>query len=117
VPNLYVLPCGAIPPNPAELILSHRFEEMLSVLKEYFDFIIFDSPPLTNVSDGRILASHADSVILVIKAFSTAKQLVQRAIEGIAFSRAHVAGVVLNDLDIKQHSPYSHKNYYSGYAY
>src|SRR5438093_13779034 len=57
VPNLFVIPCGAVPPNPGELIVSNRFKQFLETLTEYFVYIIIDSQPVANESDARFLAS------------------------------------------------------------
>jgi len=115
VPNLYVLPCGIVPPNPGELILSSRFDQLLQVLHQYFDYVVIDSPPLTNVSDARILAAKTDATILVVKAFSTSRHLVKRAIDHLRQSRARNIGVILNDLNVRSRNSYY--SYYSGRYY
>ncbi len=116
IENLFVIPCGVIPPNPAELILSARFKDIMKALAAEFDYVIVDSPPLSNVSDGRILASSCDVGVLVVKAFSTSRHLANRALEHLAEAQVRVAGVVLNDLDLRLRSVYS--AYYSkGYSY
>ena len=120
VPNLFVVPCGAVPPNPAELILSDRLRRMIEALSQYFDFVILDSPPLLNVSDARILSTACEASILVVKAFSTSRHLVKRALEDISGSTARLAGTVLNDIDVRSNSgyyPYSSTySYYSRYT-
>ncbi|MCI0664477.1 MAG: polysaccharide biosynthesis tyrosine autokinase, partial [Acidobacteria bacterium] len=68
VPNLSVLPCGPIPPNPAELISSERMKEALRILSAKYDHILIDSPPLINVTDPVILSTMVDGVILVVHA-------------------------------------------------
>jgi polysaccharide biosynthesis transport protein len=115
VPNLYVIPCGIIPPNPAELILSNRFQRLIPVLSEYFDFVVIDSPPLVNVSDARIVACASDCAILVLKAFATSRHQAKKALDHLAEARTRIAGIVLNDLDVRSRSGYG---YYSGnYVY
>jgi capsular exopolysaccharide synthesis family protein len=121
VPNLFVVPCGAIPPNPAELILSNRLRRMIEALGQYFDFVILDSPPLLNVSDARILSTACEASILVVKAFSTSRHLVKRAVDDISTSTARLAGTVLNDIDIRSSSGYypydsGKYSYYTGYS-
>jgi len=115
VANLFVLPCGVIPPNPSELILSSRFNQLIQVLRQYFDYVVVDSPPLTNVSDARILASNTDATILVIKAFSTSRHLAKRAADHLNASHARTVGVILNDLDV--HARTGYYSYYSGRYY
>ena len=113
VPNLYVMPCGAIPPNPSELLMSTRFRQMLKTLHGYFDYIVIDSPPLNNVSDARIIATSVDGVVFVTKALVTARNLAIRAIEHLDESKGRVLGVVLNDYDLHRMSSYYYL-YYSG---
>lgn len=115
VPNLFVLPCGVIPPNPGELILSSRFNQLIQVLRQYFDYVVLDSPPLTNVSDARILAGKTDATIVVVKAFSTSRHLARRAVDQLRQSRAGNIGVILNDLNVHSRSKYY--SYYSGRYY
>ena len=116
VPNLFVLPCGIIPPNPGELILSSRFTQLLQVLRQYFDYVVIDSPPVANVSDARVLASSADAAILVVKAFSTSRHLAKRASDLLMQSRIRNVGVVLNDLDVHARTGY-YSNYSGRYYY
>jgi capsular exopolysaccharide synthesis family protein len=120
VSNLRVIPCGVTPPNPGELILSDGFRKMLEVLREYFDYVVLDSPPVGNVSDARILSVSADSAILVIKAFTTSRHHASEAAAHLRSAHAHVGGVVLNDVDVRRRSYYSgysyYRTYYSGYG-
>jgi capsular exopolysaccharide synthesis family protein len=114
VPNLFVIPCGPIPPNPQELIVANRFRELTRILPQYFDYIILDSPPISNVSDARILASMCDTTILVIKAVSTTRHQGRSAVDHLRESHAHLAGVVLNDIDMRAAGSYYS---YSKYSY
>jgi succinoglycan biosynthesis transport protein ExoP len=120
IPGLLVIPCGVTPPNPGELVLSAGFRRMIDVLREYFDYVVMDSPPVGNVSDARILAASMDSTILVVKAFSTSRQHAQHAIAHLRDARARLGGVVLNDVDVRRRSYYSgysyYRTYYSSYA-
>jgi len=111
IPGLLVLPCGVTPPNPGELVLSAGFRRMIEALREYFDYIVLDSPPVGNVSDARILAAAADSTILVVKALSTSRHHAREAVAHLTNTRARIGGVVLNDVDVRRRS------YYSGYSY
>jgi succinoglycan biosynthesis transport protein ExoP len=116
VPNLFVLPCGIIPPNPGELILSSRFTQLLQVLRQYFDYVVIDSPPVASVSDARVLASSADAVVLVVKAFSTSRDLAKRAVDLLTHSRVRNLSVILNDLDVHARTGY-YSNYSGRYYY
>jgi succinoglycan biosynthesis transport protein ExoP len=120
VPGLMVIPCGVTPPNPGELILSNGFKRMIEAVREYFDYVVLDSPPVGNVSDARILATTADSTILVVKAFATARHHAHDSVAHLTNAHARIAGVVLNDIDVRRRSYSSgysyYRTYYSGYA-
>jgi polysaccharide biosynthesis transport protein len=116
VPNLFIIPCGLIPPNPVELIASTRFRQFLELLPQYFDYVIVDSPPISSVSDARPLSSMCDATIVVIKAFSTSRHHASSAAEHLRQSHAHIVGVVLNDLDVRTDGSY-YSYYNSKYAY
>jgi capsular exopolysaccharide synthesis family protein len=120
IPGLLVIPCGVTPPNPGELVLSEGFRKMIDTLREYFDYVVLDSPPIGNVSDARILSVGADSTILVVKAFSTTRHHAHEAVAYLKNARARIGGVVLNDVDVRRKSyyaGYSHYRTYSGYGY
>jgi capsular exopolysaccharide synthesis family protein len=113
VPNLYLLPCGALPPNPSELLMSRRFREVLARLREEFDYVVFDSPPVGSVSDARILAHFVDCTVLVIRSGSTSRHLARNVLEQLGHSGSRTAGVILNDVDFRSGGRYYG---YSGYA-
>jgi len=113
VPNLFVIPCGVIPPNPAELLMSTRFRRMLAALREYFDFVVIDSPPIAHVSDARIVSRLSDSTVLVVRAGNTPRHSVAHALGGLVDSHCRVTGVVLNDIDMRAKG---YDSYYSGYS-
>ncbi len=117
VPNLSVLPCGPIPPNPAELISSERMKEVLSILSEKYDHILIDSPPLTNVTDPVILSTMVDGVILVVQAGRSTREIVRRARHELSSVGAKIFGVVLNNLDIKREGYGSYLSTYGQYGY
>jgi capsular exopolysaccharide synthesis family protein len=114
VPNLFVIPCGVIPPNPAELLMSTRFQRMLTSLREYFDYVVIDSPPVSHVSDARILGRQTDATLLVVKAGSTPRHIAEHAAGNLADAHGRVAGVVLNDVDMRVKGYDSY--YYAGYS-
>ena len=100
VPNLFVLPCGPIPPNPAELLHTQAFAELLKAAGEKFDRIILDSPPLNAVSDSAVLATQTDGVVLVLRAGKTNREAARRALRSLADVQAQMYGAILNDLDV-----------------
>jgi len=118
IPNLSMLPCGPIPPNPAELVSSERMKEMLRVLSQLYDHIIIDSPPLINVTDPVILSTMVDGTILVVQASRGTRDMLRRSRQELAGVGAKVFGVVLNNVDIKRdgYDEYYYYRYYSNYG-
>lgn len=111
VDNLKLMPCGKIPDNPAELFTSEKFPQMLEELKQNFDVIIIDSPPVTVVTDALIIAQHVHGVIVVARANKTPLPHLIRTRELLEGVSAPILGTVLNDIS-------SHANgYYGGYYY
>jgi len=119
VPNVFVLPCGPIPPNPPELVSSKAMRQLLSDAREKFDFVLLDSPPLLMVSDGRILASQADGVILVAHGAQTPRGAVNQAKMHLLQVNAHVIGVALNNMDLSGigYGKYYYHGHYGTYGY
>ena len=93
-PELYVLPVSHEATNPTEMLSSERFAEAISELRDYFDFILIDSPPVLPFADSRLLSNHSDAVILVIRAEKAPYETVEKAVEILPSGR--VLGVVLN---------------------
>ena len=120
IPNLYVLPSGHIPPNPAELLGSTRYLEALDELRQQFDWIIIDAPPVMAVTDAAILSNSATGVVFVVGAEMTSKRNAISAVEHLAQARAKFIGAVLNRVDLKRHSyyyaPYYRKDYTQAYT-
>jgi polysaccharide biosynthesis transport protein len=113
IPNLFVLPCGPLPPNPAEILMTHRFEAVLAELSKRFDRIILDSPPLQVVTDAVVLSKQTDGVILVVHAGKTLREDIKRASRQIKSVGGKIFGVIVNAIEPDQRSGY----YYSYYGY
>lgn len=111
VPGLDILTSGPIPPNPAELLGSKAMSNIIEQLKERYDQIIFDSPPVLAVADAQILSTYMDGVILVIHAGNTSRDLVIRAKQQLDTVQARVIGVVLNNKKLEHEHEYYY--YYS----
>jgi capsular exopolysaccharide synthesis family protein len=118
IANLSLLPCGPIPPNPAELIISDRMKDMLRELADRYDHILVDSPPLINVTDPVILSTMVDGVILVVHGGKSTRDIVRRARQELTNVGAKIFGVVLNNVDLKRegYDYYYYNRYYSGYT-
>ena len=118
VANLSVIPCGPIPPNPAEILSSPLAGELLRKLRAEFDYVLVDSPPLLSVADSRILATLTDAAVLVARAFETPYDIVRRARALLYSADSRILGVALNGVDIRQDA-YSgvHAAYRQGLGY
>lgn len=117
VPNLFVLPCGPLPPNPSEILMSHKFESVLAELGQRFDRIILDSPPLGAVTDAVVLSKQADGVVLVVRAGKTLRDEVKRSVRSIRGVGGQVVGVILNQLDTHDRRYGYYRYGYGGYGY
>ncbi len=118
VPNLSVLPCGPIPPNPAELIHSQKFKEVIDKISQHYDRIVFDSPPVIAVTDSLILGNLVDGVVMVIKSAQTTREVVLRAKNQLTGVNVNIFGAILNDLDLgSKKYGYYYYYYYRRYGY
>lgn len=102
VKGLDCLIAGPEPPNPSELLSSERMEALVKDAMSDYNFVLVDSPPLLNVTDGRIVATVVEAAILVVKGGATSREHVQRAQGCVGNLGARVIGVVLNGIDLRQ---------------
>ncbi|AKT37546.1 capsular polysaccharide biosynthesis protein [Chondromyces crocatus] len=112
VPNLWVLPAGPLPPNPAELFHSARFRMLLDQLSARFDRVIIDSPPVVAVTDAAILSTLSEGTVLVARAFKTQRELARHGVKSLLDVGGTAAGVVLNAVDLDRQE-YRYYHYYS----
>jgi capsular exopolysaccharide synthesis family protein len=115
VENLSVIPCGPIPPNPAEILSSPMAGELFQRLRSQFEYVLVDSPPLLSVADSRILSTLTDAVVLVVRAYETSYDVVRRARALLYGAGARVLGVALNNVDFRRDG-YGY-DYYRRYGY
>lgn len=116
VANLDVIPSGPIPPNPSELLGSNHMEQLIKTLRQRYDRIIIDSPPITAVTDATVLARIADGVVLVIRFGDTSRDMVQNGLEQLKGVNATILGAVLNAVDVGRDSYYYYQYYYYYYG-
>ncbi len=116
LPNLFVLPAGTPPPNPAELLASANMRDVLAKLCDQYDHIVLDTPPALSVTDAVVLSPRADAVILVIRSGKTTKQALRRARDILAQVNAKVVGVLLNAVDLSSPDYYYYYEYQGKYA-
>ncbi len=117
VDNLDLLVSGPVPPNPAELLGSGRMTGLLKSLRESFDYVIIDSPPVSAVTDAVILAKFVDGVVLVARAHDKPRKMIAMSLEKLSSVGGNVLGVVLNHVDVREdtcHYRYAGYGYYYG---
>ena len=113
VKNLDILKAGKIPPNPSEILQSKKMRNFMEVIKEYYDYIFIDSPPVGIVADASILAQYADGTILLVAANEAdieATKIAKERLEGV---NANILGAILNKFEADSKS-YGYYNYYYG---
>lgn len=110
--NLYLLPSGTIPPSPAEMLSSNRMKSFIEEMKNKFDCIIIDSPPVIAVTDAQILATLADGVLLVASSGEVEREALNRAKDLLIRVKANILGVVLNKVELKGRRGYGYYYYY-----
>ena len=113
--NLHVLTSGQIPPNPAELFASKQMDNLLSYVKEYFDYVVIDTPPVNVVSDAVILAEKITGYVFVVQSGKNHFYELSYALDTLKQMNGNVVGFVLNDITGKGSSHYG--SYRSRYAY
>ncbi|MDR3068765.1 MAG: polysaccharide biosynthesis tyrosine autokinase, partial [Cellulomonas sp.] len=95
-PNLAVLASGAVPPNPAELLASRAFEDLVALVRQHFEVVIVDSPPLLPVADAIALSRVATGVVLVVDTTKTRRAQLVQSVEAVRLGGGRVIGAVLN---------------------
>ncbi len=113
--NLFVLPAGTPPPNPAELLASSNMRDLLNDLREKYDHIIIDTPPTLSVTDAVVLSQRVDAIILVIRSSKTTKQALRRSRDILMQVNARITGVLLNAVDLTSPDYYYYYEYQGKY--
>lgn len=117
VPNLSVITCGLIPPNPSEMLGSHSMETFCKSVRERFDTVIFDTPPAGAVTDAVVLSGIVNGVIYIIKSGAVTKEAARRAVLQLNGGKSEVLGVVMNSVDVSRGSYYHYYSHYYKYGY
>jgi succinoglycan biosynthesis transport protein ExoP len=116
--KLNLLTSGPIPPNPAELLGSEQMANLMRILQKHFTHVVVDSPPITSFTDGVLIASMVDGVILVVHSGKSSRQVVRRARQMLMDVGAKIFGVVLNNVNLRsQDNYYYYQSYYSRDSY
>jgi succinoglycan biosynthesis transport protein ExoP len=116
IPNLAAIPTGPLPPNPADLLSSHKLTEAIAELRTKFKFIVIDSPPIMAATDAVILSVQTDGVLLVVRSGETPKEAFTRTRDLLMSVKCHILGVVLNAVDSGAPDYYYSYRYYP-YSY
>lgn len=114
--NLTIIPSGDIPPNPSELISSKKTQTLFNKLKEEFDVIVIDTPPMGIVSDPFLLARYTDTLIFLVRQNHSIKKIVEQTLRNISEEGIENVGILLNDLNMKKGYGYGY-NYHYNYGY
>lgn len=115
VKNIDLIPTGPTPPNPIELLASHNNERVIGELRQHYDIIILDCPPVLGISDTSIMTKFSDANILVVSSGETPIELVERAKKTFETANSKIDGVIINKASVKGSSYYSYyaNDYYS----
>ncbi len=115
--GLYVLTCGPVPPNPAELLGSDQMRRLLQYLEANFTHVIIDSPPVASFTDGVLLGCLVDGVLLVVYAGKSSREIARRGRQVLLDVGAKIIGVVLNKAQLRPHDYYYYQSYYGSSYY
>jgi len=117
IDNLYLMPCGTLPPNPSELLGSKAMQNCIAELREKFDIVLFDSPPVMAVTDAAVLSSEVDGLILVVKSGQTDRNAVARSYEILKNIPNNILGALLNVVNVEGVYGSYYYYYYHYYYY
>lgn len=115
--NLEILKTSTIPADPLELLSPASLSRVMNTLRKTYDRIIIDSPPVLPLSDPSVLATHADSIVYVVKFDSTNNQHIKAGLQQLRRQRAPLSGIVLNQVDTRKAEKYGDHDYGNYYEY
>ncbi|HLE63991.1 MAG TPA: polysaccharide biosynthesis tyrosine autokinase, partial [Pyrinomonadaceae bacterium] len=115
--GLHVIPAGMAPPNPAELLGSHQMRRLIVTLESKFKYVVIDSPPVASFTDGVLLSTMADGVLLVVHGGKTSREIAKRARQHLQDVGARIFGVVLNRVDTHSADYYDYYHTYHADGY
>ncbi len=115
IDNLSIVPAGQLPNDSVGILNSQRMTDLIAKLKQQYDLVFFDSPPILGVSDGSVLASEVDMTIMVVQHRRFPRAMLQRVKQAVLGVGGRLIGVVLNNVDSKHDDGYSYYNSYNEY--
>lgn len=107
--GVYLLPGGTVPPNPSELLESQKMRDVVGMLEDDYDVILFDCPPVIGLSDSLIVTKYVDTTVIVAAYKTTPTEMLKKSVKSLEAVNARIAGVIFNKV------PSSSKGYYSKY--
>ena len=110
--GLNVLTSGPIPPNPAELVGSDQMRRLMTTLQTHYSYVVVDSPPISSFTDGVLIATMVDGVLLVVHGGKSSRHIVRRSKQLLNDVGSKVFGVVLNNINVQSHDYYYYQSYY-----
>jgi len=114
IPNLFLVNAGPVPPNPAELLGSDKMSRFIKMMSEEADFVIFDLPPMLEISDALVLGAKVDGMVLVVHGDKTSREALKKARERLDLLKVRTLGVIINNVTVPSHGAY-YKDYYHRY--
>lgn len=116
VKNFHLIYSGPFPPNPAELLGGKNFKNMLNILRDVYDYIIIDAPPLGSVIDGAVIADSCDGAVMVIESGAISYRFAQEVKAQLEKSNCPILGAVLNKVDMQKQAYGKYGKYYGKYG-
>ena len=117
IPNLSVMTSGSAHQGETTLLHSERLAELMKVVRSQFDVVLIDTPPMLTMADARIIARHADAVVLIARVNRTSRDSLRDAYSRFAQDGSNILGTVLNDWNPKRSSQYGYYRYYDRYKH
>ena len=114
IPNLFLINAGPIPPNPAELLGSEKMTRFIKMMGEECDYMLFDLPPMLEISDALVLGAKVDGVVLVVWGDKTSREALKKVREKLDMLKVRTLGVIINNVTLPHHGQYYYKDYYHG---
>ena len=112
IPNLYLITCEPISSSPIGLLTSEKMDDLIVCLREIFDYVLFDTPPILAVSDALAMGPMVDGVILIARGGQTPKQALKQAKQKLDTHKIKCLGTILNGVNLIEQDGYYTKQYY-----
>lgn len=113
IKGVFLLPGGTVPPNPSELLESKKMEDLIAMLEEEYDILLFDCPPVIGLTDALIVTKYVDTSVVVVAYKSTPTDLLKKTVKSLEAVNARISGVIFNKVPATGSGYYN--NYYDNY--